>query len=50
LVPREEVVSWLFIAKHSEVETAGMRGREMKTAKKQVRDKIARPVNRSENA
>ena len=38
-------VSWLFIADHSEFETAGAVERESR--KQQVRDKVARPVNRS---
>ena len=39
-------LSWLFIAEHSEVETAGAIVRE-KSRKQQVWDKVARPVNRS---
>ena len=40
------VVSWLFIANYSEIETAG--AVERASRKQQVRDKVARPMNRSE--
>jgi hypothetical protein len=41
-------VSWLFIAEHSELETAGELERE--SQKQQFQDKVAHPVNRSLDA